>query len=218
MAWTVVHSPRMCTRPLAEVTGGKLEHTLKPPLKSSVPFKQRQGGKMFSSNGESTKTIFDASKDYLYPSRSGKKRRINWGWAKVQPGSAQTLPREITFNAAARLLQQYPIEELKELRSNVLFSRHNFTIGSGRAVPMGLSTGVAKQSEAMVTFNLPDLATRFGVSVGAGTPPKGVKVGTYMKLTDLPGKYYNITHYGTNADPRMCQDACIADPKCKAWT
>ena len=34
----------------------------------------------------------------------------------MPPQSAQTLPREVTFNAAARALQQYPIEELAALR------------------------------------------------------------------------------------------------------
>ena len=53
-----------------------------------------------------------ASKDFYDPV---KERRINWGWALVPPASTQTLPREVTFNAAARTLQQYPIDELKAL-------------------------------------------------------------------------------------------------------
>ena len=43
----------------------------------------------------------------------GGERRINWGWATVPPASTQTLPRHITFNAAARCLQQYPVEEVR---------------------------------------------------------------------------------------------------------
>ncbi len=35
---------------------------------------------------------------------------------KVGPASTQTLPREVTFNAAARTLQQLPITELADLR------------------------------------------------------------------------------------------------------
>ena len=111
---------------------------------------------------------FYASKDNIYPTKSGGTRRINWGWAQVvdlrplrhpfchllcharrrrwlpastqtlphtplcyplchlccaircviqvKPASTQTLPREITFNAAARSLQQYPIAELDMMR------------------------------------------------------------------------------------------------------
>merc|ERR1712072_185869 len=47
---------------------------------------------------------FYASKDNEYPTKSGGKRRINWGWATVPPASTQTLPRHITFNAEARAL------------------------------------------------------------------------------------------------------------------
>ena len=53
---------------------------------------------------------FYASKDNEYPTKDGGSRRINWGWAQVPPQSAQTLPRVITFNAAARTLEQAPIE------------------------------------------------------------------------------------------------------------
>ena len=49
---------------------------------------------------------FYASKDNEYPTLDGSTRRINWGWATVPPASTQTLPREITFNAAARTLEQ----------------------------------------------------------------------------------------------------------------
>ena len=45
--------------------------------------------------------------DNAFPTLSGGiKRRINWGWATL-PQGIQTLPREITFNAAVRALQQY---------------------------------------------------------------------------------------------------------------
>ena len=65
---------------------------------------------------------FYASKDNDYPTTTqGETRRINWGWAKTPPQSTQTLPREITFNARARVLQQAPIEELKQLRQDVAY-------------------------------------------------------------------------------------------------
>lgn len=162
---------------------------------------------------------FYASKDYLYPSRTGDPRRINWGWAEVQPGSAQTLPREITFNAAARLLQQYPIEELSELRGDVVFSKKDIVVGTGQSVSMGLAKGVAKQSEVLATFALPAAAATFGIFVGNRTlSPPPPTAGTFMKATDLPGSDYNITHYGVHTDPTICEAACTADFKCKAWT
>ena len=34
---------------------------------------------------------FYASKDNIYPTLSGGRRRINWGWANVGDGSAQSL-------------------------------------------------------------------------------------------------------------------------------
>ena len=49
---------------------------------------------------------FYASKDNIYPTLSGGRRRINWGWANVGDGSAQSLPREITFNALTHTLEQ----------------------------------------------------------------------------------------------------------------
>jgi len=59
------------------------------------------------------------------------RRRINWGWATVPPASAQTLPREVTFNAEARALQQYPIEEIAGLRAAAAFDRRPLAAGSG---------------------------------------------------------------------------------------
>ena len=164
---------------------------------------------------------FYASKDYLYPSRTGDPRRINWGWAQVQPGSAQTLPREITFNAVARSLQQYPIKELEELRGDVVFSEENITVSTGQSVPMGLVNGIVKQSEVLVNFRLPaDASATFGIFVGNNIvpPPPPPVAGRFMKSTDLPGSDYNVTHYGANTDPKICESACIADSKCKAWT
>lgn len=163
---------------------------------------------------------FYASKDFLYPSRNGNPRRINWGWAQVQPGSAQTLPREITFNAVARLLQQYPIKELEELRRDIIFSENNISLVSGQDVRMGLGKGVTKQSEMLVTFKLPtDRAVTFGVFVGNGASHRmPTMVSTFMKSTDLPGSDYNITHFGVGTDPKVCEAACRADSKCRAWT
>ena len=109
---------------------------------------------------------FYASKDNLYPTAAGGTRRINWGWATVPPASTQTLPREITFNAAARALQQYPIEEVKALRGPAAVSRKGVAVAG--TTDLGLKAGVAKQSEVVVTFTLPATAATLGVNVSSG--------------------------------------------------
>ena len=164
---------------------------------------------------------FYASKDNEYPTKAGGTRRINWGWATVPPASTQTLPREITFNAAARQMQQYPIAELAGLRQAAAVDKTGVAVAAGASVDLGLPTGVAKNSETVVVFELPSEAASFGVTVGAPSAPApspGTKVGTMMKGVDLPGNDYNITHYPPKTDPKACEAACAADSKCKAWT
>ncbi|EOD06076.1 hypothetical protein EMIHUDRAFT_219373 [Emiliania huxleyi CCMP1516] len=68
--------------------------------------------------------------------------RINWGWATVPPASAQTLPREVTFNAEARALQQYPIEEIAGLRAAAAFDRRPLAAGRGVAVRGSVGLGI----------------------------------------------------------------------------
>jgi len=120
---------------------------------------------------------FYASKDNLYPTKSGGARRINWGWAQVPPQSAQTLPREITFNAEARALQQYPIEELAALRGAAVYDASGLALKAGAATPLGLDAGVARTSEVVATFVLPSAAATFGLRIDdlhctvAYTPP-----------------------------------------------
>jgi len=172
---------------------------------------------------------FYASKDNLYPTKAKKEsgandstdRRINWGWARVMPGSAQTLPREITFNAKARQLQQYPIEEIKSLREPPLYFQKNITVPKGaQGFALGIPATFVKTSEMLATFELPSTAADFGFHVGKDhtPPPPNTKVGTYMANTDLPGEDYNITHMPVNTDPKTCEAACKADGACKAWT
>jgi len=157
-----------------------------------------------------------ASKDNEYPTKSGGTRRINWGWATVPPASTQTLPREITFNAAARTLQQYPIDELEGLRRPEAYSKTNFQVNS--VMDLGVGSGVTKQSEVLATFELPKIKTSFGIVIGDGAPPVHVDVTTFMASTDLSGGDYNVTHYPPKTDPKVCEAACNADQKCQAWT
>lgn len=110
---------------------------------------------------------FYASKDNEYPikGRAGK-RRINWGWAVVPPASTQTLPREITFNAATRSLEQAPLAELVDLRSPAALAKTDLAIEAGKVLDLGLQPGVAKQSEVVATFELPATNATFGVVLG----------------------------------------------------
>ena len=113
---------------------------------------------------------FYASKDNLYPTKgSTVKRRINWGWAQVPPQSTQTLPREITFNAATRTLEQAPIAEVEGLRASTAYSSGSVAIAPGLALPVG--SDVVKCGEVVVEFALPKAGSTagtvyFGVSVG----------------------------------------------------
>ena len=158
-----------------------------------------------------------ASKDNAYPALDGSSRRVNWGWATVPPASTQTLPRAITFNAAARTLQQAPIEELKALRGKNHGQSGSYAGGNPNAI--GLPQGVAKQSEIVASFTLPAAAASFSVTVGDGSaPPSGTPVGTYMEKTDLPGDDEGCTHHPKGTDAHVCQAACAADAKCVAWT
>ena len=88
---------------------------------------------------------------------------MNYGWATVPPQSAQTLPREVTFNADARLLQQYPIEEVARLR---LSPAVNATITVDNTAPLTLADNVTRQSELLVVFDLPNDSATLGVTVG----------------------------------------------------
>lgn len=165
---------------------------------------------------------FYASKDNEYPTKSGDKRRINWGWAIVPPASAQTLPREITFNAAARQLQQYPIEEIESYRGAVAYSGSNIAISASAPVNTSLKAGVAKQSEVVVTFDLPETAGSFGIMIGhdagpAPSPP-GTVVSTFEPGTDLSGNDYSVVTHNISLGAKGCEALCDADSKCKAWT
>jgi hypothetical protein len=157
---------------------------------------------------------FYASKDNLYPTKAGGKRRINWGWATVPPQSTQTLPREITFNAAARCLQQYPIEELNALRGTA--------VSASAAGKVNLPAGTAKNSEIIATFTLPEKNSTFGVTVGEPAPPPPppappVSVATWMNGTDLSGDDLSVTHHNASFGGQGCQALCDANAACQAW-
>lgn len=160
---------------------------------------------------------FYASKDNEYPTLQGGTRRINWGWATVPPASTQTLPREMTFNAAARTLQQYPIEEVKSLRGPSAYNG-NVNVAAGTPVPLKIKANVTRQGEIVASFTIPSQAATFGITIGNGATPSGPVVKRYMAKTDMPGGDYNVTHYPKGTDPTVCQKACDDQAKCNAWT
>jgi sucrose-6-phosphate hydrolase SacC (GH32 family) len=121
---------------------------------------------------------FYASKDNIFPTlQKGVTRRINWGWALLLGGAVncQTLPREITFNAAVRALQQYPIKELEALRGK--------PVSSSAAGTVQLPPGTANRSEIIVTFALPKTAATLGVTV---TAPNAIN-STNCSVDYVPG-------------------------------
>jgi hypothetical protein len=180
----------------------------------SAPFHFPNLGPFFICQGQ-----FYASKDNLYPTlKGGSTRRINWGWATVPPASTQSLPREITFNAAARQLAQYPIDEIKKLRGAASIDK---TVLVQANVPLDLvsESGVAKQSEIMATFTLPEKAGKFGVTIGTSAAPSpSTPVGTFMASTDMPGGDYSVTHHAAPFNATVCEAMCDKDAKCRAWT
>jgi hypothetical protein len=156
-----------------------------------------------------------ASKDFYDPV---KKRRINWGWARVPPASTQTLPREVTWNPELQILVHSPIEEQKELRAGVIGSLNEQTLPAGSAVSLGLPEQVGNQSELMVSFQRPTKAARLAVSVMEG--PSGPLPAPYareMPAYDLTGQDYNVTNVDYK-DFKICEQACDGDAQCKAWT
>lgn len=105
---------------------------------------------------------FYASKDNVFPALDNSTRRVNWGWAKVDPASAQTLPREITFNPEARVLEQKPLEELTQLRVANGSQKLNDTIVDGT---LDLNFTNAKHSEVIASFQRPDVPAVWGLNV-----------------------------------------------------
>lgn len=185
---------------------------------------------------------FYASKDFYDPV---KKRRINWGWARVPPASTQTLPRVLTWDDEIKQLVFSPAEELEQLRGALLASTSNSQLAAGGNMWLGdWADSAGNQSEIVVTFDRPSAAANFGVDVmvgpgsggsnsstrifvnyvpGVDSVLVGVGAGTvpmlksYMNHTDLPGGDFNVTNVSYK-DPKICQAVCMANEQCDAWT
>ena len=185
---------------------------------------------------------FYASKDSEYPVRSSVggitagggggaavMRRINWGWATVPPQSAQTLPREITFNAAARTLEQAPIAELEALRGAAAFKLAGATLDGAEPLQTHLAPGVAQHSELVVSFELPDHPATFGVTLGElgeataceinYTPPKNASAPLYEVGVGCGGVRDTLRLLGseTVVSLRIFSDATFVEVRGLTW-
>lgn len=116
---------------------------------------------------------FYASKDFWDPV---KKRRINWGWARVPPSSTQTLPRVVTWHPELQQLVFSPVEEQAALRAlPALATMPSVTVGAGAQVSLGSwPDSVGNQSEVTASFQLPTKPATFGIGfmTTAGKPTK----------------------------------------------
>jgi len=138
----------------------------------------------------------------------------------VPPASTQTLPREVTFNAEVRMLQQFPIHEIEQLRGDVAYSDAP-VLSSGKPLQLRVSAGVVKASEVEVVFQLGELGkTRLALSFGdTGSSP--TTLNRSMASTDLPGDDLSVEHNPStdrDAAAAQCQKDCDAHSECKAWT
>jgi len=156
-----------------------------------------------------------ASKDFYDPV---KNRRINWGWARVPPQSTQTLPREVTWNPELQILVHSPIEEQEGMRAGVIGSLKEQTLQAGSEVSLKLPEHVGNQSEMLVSFHRPTVATRLAVTVMADIDhPLPAPYAREMPGSDLTGGDYSVTDVEyTNF--KTCEEACDDDSKCKSWT
>jgi hypothetical protein len=120
----------------------------------------------------------------------------------------------VTFNPVARQLEQPPIDEVKQLRGPPAFSTRGLKLGAG-PTQLRLGAGVAKQSEFLASFVLPDRAASFGFTIGApgssGGPP-GMGVGRQMNGFGMSGWGSYDRHNASG--PAVCQAHCDADPEC----
>jgi sucrose-6-phosphate hydrolase SacC (GH32 family) len=108
---------------------------------------------------------FYASKDFYDPL---KKRRINYGWATVSPGSTLSLPREVVWSQQMSQLLYLPLEEQKALRGDTIVSVRSKTVQNFFATG---ANEKFQQSEAFVELEIPPESGTFGTIAFAGGSP-----------------------------------------------
>lgn len=116
---------------------------------------------------------FYAGKDGAFPRSLGAGadavRRINWGW--VRPHNTFTLPREVTFNAAARQLEWAPLPELQQLRGAPVASLPRTELNGTSCLLLTDQGGNASWAKA--TFALGSGSATLGLGVNAGADGRG---------------------------------------------
>lgn len=153
---------------------------------------------------------FYASKDALYPTKTGGQRRINWGWGIwLRPDGTQTLPRVITFNPVARRLEQAPLPELQDLRSQQLLSA-SVQVDGTHPWRFRLPFLSLAQSETSIRFTLPD--SEGIMRIGFAFPESS----WWMEATNLTGPEINPPRMASSAF--ACQETCQQETQCLAWS
>jgi sucrose-6-phosphate hydrolase SacC (GH32 family) len=108
---------------------------------------------------------FYASKDLYDPLQQ---RRINYGWARVSPGSTLSLPREILWSQKMKQLLYVPLREQEALRKDIIVSFKDkqvegfFATGNNKQL---------KQAESNVIFEIPKTPGTLGIVAFAGSSP-----------------------------------------------
>ena len=112
---------------------------------------------------------FYAAKDFWDPKGRAGGRRVLWSWARVYEG-AQTLPRELTYDARLERLLSNPIAELEQLRGAPLARVVARPIDAATCPRLDWSATPARTLEVLAYFARPETATTFGLKVGDDGP------------------------------------------------
>jgi len=154
-----------------------------------------------------------AAKDFYDPVKG---RRINWGWASTSPAT-MTLPREVTWHPQLQQLIHSPVEEQESLRGKHLGKLSSQDLPVGEPVPMHLPYQIGNQSEVLISFTRPSVATRFGVRVlAADDKSLPDPYAELMPGMSMMGKDYKVMDVD-NTQFATCQHQCALEDECVAW-
>ncbi len=135
------------------------------------------------------------------------------------------LPRTITFNPVARVLEQAPVEELQQLRGPASVDRKRVQVPAGQPVDLSVDPKITAQSEVVVTFQLPKTAANLSVrvgSLGGGSGHAGFPETTFMPDVDLVWTQDQRCKAG-KTDAQRCAEQCVErtkqnkDAPCIGW-
>ena len=146
-----------------------------------------------------------------------QKHRFRAQAHQASGGGPQSLPRTVTFNPVARVLEQAPAEELEALRGPAAVSKTNVAVANGHPTVLGLAPGLAKRSEIVATFQLPATAATFGIALGnpnSMAGPPGMAVGRMMPNYSMNGYMCGTPTLarGVDSDHHPCCPRCWLSP------